>query len=203
MNREKLTLLRNQIPISLSQAIKLLREHDGDITACENYFYARNIEEISQVTGCDKDTAKKYYETYSYDTAKAISKIKKLLDRRSVLITTRKSKVIRNEIGFSLWPETASGECYKIGEKNNIFIPIDDFEYIISAFYIGFPQKNQKRFDMCGYNYFDRVIGQQIAEKISEIETNSPIIKKFLREVKNWLFEKLEYSDIIVVCGNL
>lgn len=56
-----------------------------------------------------------------------------------LIITTREIKIRKNEIGFILWPENLDGKRYKTIKPNYVFIPTDDFEYIIDYFQISFP----------------------------------------------------------------
>ncbi|MCC9074104.1 hypothetical protein LNQ49_21175 [Flavobacterium sp. F-65] len=205
MDLEKIKTLRNKIAIPLDTAIKLLRKHNNDILACEKEFHNNNIKYIRTITECEEEIAKENYIFCNYDKAKAIERI----NSRQTIITTRKNKTSKNEIGFIIWPENANGENYKTVRRNDAFIPTADFDTIIEKFKSVFPLQNpwnkniEESFDNCGHNFFDNKTCLEIVEKISNIETNDSILKQFLKEVIEWFNDKLKYADYIVIYGNL
>lgn len=205
MNSEKIKILRNKIAIPLDIAIKLLKENNGDIDACEKRYHNDNIKEISILAECDYETARKSYEFCKYDMAKAIEKIYS----KEVIISTRENSISRNEIGFILWPENKDGENYKTKKRNDAFIPKDDFDFVIDEFKSVFPLENpwnndiEEYFDVCGYNYFDNETCKTIVEKIMAKKTDELKIIKFKKEFIEWLNDKLIYADYIAVYGNL
>ena len=205
MDRKKLNALRERVSIPMKDAIELLKKTNGDIPAAENEFHALKIKDICRLADCDEETAAQTYKLYNCDIEKAISKI----NNRDIIITTRDTLGPKNEIGYSLWPETKNGDCYKTVKRNAVFIPSSDFDYIIEEFKSVFPQKHpvfkhvEKEFDPCGDNHFSNSVCKQILSKIEQIKKSDPKIEKFLEEVKDWLNDKLEYADIIVVFGNL
>lgn len=205
MEKEKLKLLRERISIPLKEAIKLLQKNNGDVLVCENEFHNKNIQEISQITECDEELARKEYKICKHDVKKTIKRI----NNRGIVITTRVDRVGINKIGFILWPENAEGEEYKTVKRNDVFIPTDDFDYIIDVFKSVFPQKDpifeniEDGFDPCGTNYFDKNTCKLILEKMDRILPEKSEIENFIKEVKEWFEDKLTYADIIVVFGNL
>ena len=75
MDKEKLKSLRIKIPISLKEAIDLLKKNNGDIEACEKEFHENEIETISRETGCEVEKARKIYAKFNFNTEKAIDAI--------------------------------------------------------------------------------------------------------------------------------
>lgn len=205
MDTEKIKILRSRIAIPLDIAIKLLKKNNGDVDVSEKEFHCNNIEEISVVEECDFETARESYEFCKYDITKAVEKI----NSKHVIITTRENPTLRNEIGFSLWPEDKDGECYKTKKRNDAFIPTTDFDYVINEFKSVFPLENpwnkliEDGFDVCGHNYFDKKTCQIIIEKIKQAKTDDLKIMKFKNELIEWLNDKLAYADYLAVYGNL
>jgi hypothetical protein len=188
----------------LEIAINLLKKNNGNILACEQEFHNDNIKEICITAECNKETARESYNSCNYNKTKAIEKI----NLKQVIITTRESSKRRNEIGYIIWPENKDGENYKTKKRNDAFIPSDDFEFKINEFKSVYPIKNpwksiEKSFDVCGHNYFNKVTCKFIINKISERNNDEVKIKKFKDEIINWLNDKLDYADYIVVYGNL
>ncbi|MDR2238569.1 MAG: hypothetical protein LBE92_20765 [Chryseobacterium sp.] len=205
MDAEKINLLRKRISIPLTVAIKLLKKHKGDISACEKEFHHDNVMEISAVADCDQETALKYYSLCAHDQLKAIKKINGL----PVIITTRENPTPRNEVGFILWPEKADGECYTTVKRNDAFVPTADFEWVINEFKAVFPVEypeihyTEERFDPCGHNYFDNAASRLIVERISHSDPGDAAVEKFKKELTDWMDARLEYADYLVVYGNL
>lgn len=205
MELENIKILRNRLSIPLTTAIGLLKKHHGDLSACEQDFHHENITKIAEATGCDEDTAAKSYKTFSFDVTKAINDI----HARPVFIATKEKLTHEDKIGFVLWPEKVNGEVYRSVKRNDVFIPAGDFEYILQAFASVFPlphprhHRTEVAFDKCGHNFFDNKTGKLILGKIQDIHSDDPKIGLFLKEVKQWLRDQLEYADMIVVFGTL
>jgi hypothetical protein len=205
MDTGKIKTLREKIAIPLDVAITLLKKNNGDISICEKEFHNENINEICKIAECDEETANRYYKVCNCDKIKAIDRI----NSRQIVISTREKQTQGNEIGFILWPEKANGENYKTTKRNDVFIPTADFDYIINEFKSVFPLENtvnkqvEESFDPCGHNFFDNKTCRLIVDSISEIKTDKPVVDRFIKELINWLNDKLEYADFIVVYGNL
>ncbi|MEJ5105060.1 hypothetical protein [Chryseobacterium sp. MYb328] len=197
--------MRNKITIPLDVAIQLLKKNNGDIDISEQEFHNNNIREISISAECDPDTARENYELCKYDITKAIERI----NSRQIIITTRDAPSPRNEIGYILWPEDQDGECYKTTKRNDAFIPTTDFDYVIDEFKSVFPLENpwnkemEVSFDICGHNYFDKTTCKIIIDRIMRTKTDELKVAKFKNELIEWLDDKLEYAEYIVVYGNL
>lgn len=205
MEIEKIKLLRSRISIPLNVSIELLKKYNGNVLVCEQEFHNDNIKTICRLSECDEEIAKKYYLKYDYDIKKAIERI----NQRPVCIITKTPNKIINKIGFSLWAENATLDKYKTSKNDTVFIPTDDFEYIIEKFKAVFPLKHpyhertEDGFDIYGTNYFDNATCRQIIENIGKMKNDNPYIEEFLREVIKWFNDKLRYADCIVVFGNL
>ncbi|MCD0476035.1 hypothetical protein LPB87_16680 [Flavobacterium sp. EDS] len=205
MDLERIKALRNKIPIPLNTAVELLRKYDNDILVCEEQFHNGNIKEISRITECEEEIVKQNYLFCNYDKNKTIEKI----NSRQIILTTRKNKTPKNEIGFIIWPENTNGENYKTVKRNDAFIPTAYFEVIIEKFKSVFPLQNpwnkniEESFDTCGHNYFDNKTCITIVEKISQTKTDDPNLNSFLQEVIQWFNDKLKYADYIIIYGNL
>lgn len=203
MDKKIIDTLRNKISIPLHQAIMLLKHNNGDIDACEKHFHADQVAEICQVTECDEETAEEYYKRYNQDKETAIEKV----FNRTIIVKTRNGK--STNIGYSLYPEKSNGQEYTNKKKSEIFIPTDDFDYIIDTFQSVYPHKCpysgeiEKAIYPCGYNAFENEKAQIILGEIKKINTTDPIVEDFLNAVKKWFENTLQYADIIVVEGNL
>ena len=115
------------------------------------------------------------------------------------LLTTRKNKTRKNEIGFTLYTEKENGDTYKIDDC--IFIPTDDFDYILKEVKQVFTMDNT--FDLCFENYINKKDAQKLLAKIKHIQTNNTSVKSFLAKVIKWFEDALKYAQIIVISGNL
>jgi hypothetical protein len=205
MDSEKIKLLREKLSIPLDTAVKLLKKYNGDLLISEQEFHNDNIKEIIIATECNEEIAKTNYNHCNYDKLKAIEKINSI----QIILSTRENAKHRNEIGFILCPKNESGENYKTVKRNDAFIPTDDFDYIIKEFKSAFPLQNpwsniiEESFDACGHNYFDKKTCILIVDRINKLKTDNLTIRIFLQEVSQWIIEKLQYAEYIVVYGNL
>ena len=203
MDNEKIKILRSKIAVPLNVAVQLLKKNNNDVLLCEQEFHSINIQTISQKAECDYETANESYALCNYDIVKAIERI----NQKQVIITT--GNTADSKIGFVLWPENAAGEFYKTAKRNDAFIHTEDFDIILKEFQSVFPLKNpwnndiEDKFDPVGNNIFDNKTCRNIVEKISHIKIDDEKTQVFLKEVINWLNDKLTYADYIVVYGNL
>lgn len=203
MDNEKIKILRSRIAVPLNVAIELLKKNNNDVLLCEQEFHDINIQTISQKAECDYKTANESYALCNYDVVKAIERI----NQKQVIIAT--GYTTDSKIGFVLWPENAVGEFYKTTKRNDVFIHTEDFDIILKEFQSVFPLKNpwnndiEDEFDPVGNNFFDNKTCRIIIEKISHIKNDDEKVQFFLKEVTNWLNDKLTYADYIVVYGNL
>ena len=67
--------LRKKIPISMTNAIALLKKNNGNIEITEQEFKDKSIENICLKTDVDQKTAKYHYKACNYDIAKTITSI--------------------------------------------------------------------------------------------------------------------------------
>ncbi|GGF19908.1 hypothetical protein [Flavobacterium limi] len=203
MNTESIKALRSKISIPLNKAIELLKKNKGDVELSEKDFHNENIIEICKITDCDEETARKEYQIHDYDLIKAVEKI----NQKPVRIGT--DKFLDSKIGFILWPENENGELYKTTKRNDAFIATEDFDLVLEIFESVFPMQSpwnntiEDQFDRIGNNFFDNKTGLLILGKITEIKSNDLGENRFLRELIEWLDDKLSYAHYIVVYGNL
>ncbi len=203
MSNENIKILRSKISIPLNKAVELLKKNNGDVALSEQDFHDENIFEISKMTDCDQETARKEYQICNYDVIKTVKRI----NDKPVKIGT--GKFPDSKIGFILWTENAEGEFYKTAKRNDVFIQTEDFDIVLEKFQSVFPLKNslnnsiENEFDVLGHNFFDNKTSRDIVEKISLIKTDDQNVKDFLAEIIIWLNDKLTYADYIVVYGNL
>lgn len=196
MDREKIDQIRSEFSIPLAYAIKLLKENQNDVSAAIVGYHKDNIQKITQATDCQISVAQEVYQHCNFNVEKSIKKIKSQV----MLLTTRKDQqIIKNEIGFILWAES---EGKKIN-SNDIFIPIQDFDYLINIFKDVLSSDTRSSFDMCGDNYFDRQTSFSILNKMMGSQVNNSQIDTFLQSVSTWWSEQLINAEYIVVYGNL
>lgn len=76
---EKVKELRKLVPAPIGEALRLLKENDGDVEICVYLFKASCIKQIMEQTGCDEKMAAQHYETEGLDLNKAISSVRETL----------------------------------------------------------------------------------------------------------------------------
>lgn len=194
MEEEKLKLLRKKIPVSLTEAINLLKDNNGNIEACEKIFHTTNVDEICEVTKCDRVKADKIYKKFNFNKQKAI----KSINNEQVVITTDRKRVAKNSIGFILWFEDENEEIYETERRHDIFIPTDDFDYIYKIF----ASNCLESFDATAENYFTKNECHSILEELGQMKTNENL-NKFIEQLIEWMESHLEQVTTLVVYGNL
>ncbi|VXA56489.1 conserved hypothetical protein [Acinetobacter proteolyticus] len=202
MDREKIEQIRKELSISLTYAIKLLKENQNDVSASIINFHKDNIEKVIQATKCEISVAQDSYQCCNFDVDKAVKKIQSQV---MVLTTRENQQKIKNEIGFILWAES---EGHKTS-SNDIFIPVHDFDYVLDVFKIACSvdqldkSLSKTSFDVCGYNYLDHHTCTVIFNEMLKIPTNNLAIEKFLKALISWWHDQLNNAEYIVVYGNL
>lgn len=196
MDREKIEQIRKELSISLTYAIKLLKENQNDVSAAIVGYHKDNIQKIIQVTDCQISVAQEIYLNCNFDVEQSIRKIKSQV----ILLTTRENrKKIKNEIGFILWAESEGTKT----SSNDIFIPVQDFDCILKVFQAVSASNLKSSFNMCGENYFDHETSLCILNEIKKIKTNNSQINNFLGLVITWWNDQLSDAEFLVVYGNL
>lgn len=74
--KAKIKALRDIYPIPINEALKLLKDNNGDVDACAKIFKEVSLDTISESTGCDRTTAWRYYEREKFDLNRTISMLK-------------------------------------------------------------------------------------------------------------------------------
>lgn len=75
----KVKALREIMPVPIAEALKLLKENNGDIKLCAEICKSKSIEYICKETGCTKDMATQFYEKEKFDLNRTISFIREEL----------------------------------------------------------------------------------------------------------------------------
>ena len=75
----KVKALREIVPVPISEALKLLKENNGNIELCADIFKSKSIEHICSETDCSKDMAIQFYEKEKFDLNRTISFIREEL----------------------------------------------------------------------------------------------------------------------------
>ena len=202
MDREKIDQIRKELSISLTNAIKLLKENQNDVSASIINFHKDNIEKVIQATKCEVSVAQDSYQCCNFDVDKAVKKIQSQV----MLLTTRENQQkIKNEIGFILWAES---EGHKTS-SSDIFIPVHDFDYVLDAFKIACSvdqlgnSLSKTSFDVCGYNCLDHHTCIVILNAMLKISANNSTIEKFIKALISWWRDQLDHAECIIVYGNL
>ena len=90
--------LRKKVPISITEAISLLKENDRDLVLCEQIFKDNKVLEICQQTGCSAEMARQRFTELKFDITKAIHSIREeLYDKqykKPDFLTREKLKII-------------------------------------------------------------------------------------------------------------
>lgn len=74
--KSKIKDIRNIIPIPISEALSLLKKHDGDVEKSIAAAKEANLKLIVKETGCSDKEAAKVYEAEKYDLIRTISTIR-------------------------------------------------------------------------------------------------------------------------------
>jgi len=211
MDKEKIKILRERVPIALPDALQLLNQCNWDIETVIKEFYDSSIQETSSVTDeTNINYISKLYAANNYNSLKTIETLKKKKQQEvsclSILHGIQKKRV--REIGFSVWAEKKSGDNYE--DNDAIFIPYNDFKTIIYSFESAFPFQNPyeqneliESFDHYGENFFDNQTFGMIVSAIEHKESTDIKTQQFLHHFIEWGYKKLAYAEIIIVYGNL
>ena len=163
-----------------------------------------------------------YYSIYPEDGGK--SKFAELFDAPDSLDCYRRTRTIIPQQALALtnseiihqaassmekeiWAQVFEATSHD--ERNDAFIPTEDFDLFLKEFQSVFPLRNpwndiiEDEFDKTGHNFFDHKTIRLIVEKIKLIENENEKENAFLLETINWLNDKLVYAEYIVVYGNL
>ena len=74
--KSKIKDVREAIPVPMSEALQLLKKHNGDVSKSIAEAKATNIAFICEKTGCDQKEAEKVYQAEKYDLNRTISIIR-------------------------------------------------------------------------------------------------------------------------------
>lgn len=131
------------------------------------------------------------------------------IQKKRKIISTENDLIYKNKIGLLLWTEDENGDEIPNAEEEYIFIPTEDFDFVINDFKSVFPLINpwtemvENHFDACGNNYFNQENMKIIIQKLKSQLFESDKVENFKIELLNWLEEKSVAAPYIVVYGNL
>lgn len=207
MDIEKIKQLRSSIPVSLSKAILLLKENEGDILKCEAAYHGQNIRYLYRMAECDEETARQSYLISQGNIEKALARIQ----QRMVCITSEPNPALVGKIGFIIWAENKSLDPYIHGKSEGIFVPTEDFELVKPLFEAVYPviwessggERVSDGFDICGHNHLSNAICREIVEGMAWVGTKNEDEERFLCDLIKWFNRQLRFAHKIVVYGNL
>lgn len=131
------------------------------------------------------------------------------IQKKRKIISKENDLIYKNKIGLLLWTEDENGDEIPNAEEEYIFIPTEDFDFVINDFKSVFPLINpwteivENHFDACGNNYFNQENMKIIIQKLKSQLFESDKVENFKIELLNWLEEKSVAAPYIVVYGNL
>lgn len=131
------------------------------------------------------------------------------IQKKRKIISTENDLIYKNKIGLLLWTEDENGDEIPNAEEEYIFIPTEDFDFVINDFKSVFPLINpwtemvENHFDACGNNYFNQENMKIIIQKLKSQLFESDKVENFKIELLNWLEDKSVAAPYIVVYGNL
>ena len=110
--------LRKKVPISITEAIDLLKKNDRNLVLCEQIFKDNRILEICQQTGCSEEMARQRFADLNFDTIKTIHSIREeLYDKqykKPNFLTREKLEIIYEWLNF----ENFEGLDVALASKN-------------------------------------------------------------------------------------
>lgn len=201
---QEVKILQQQVPVSMSQALKLLRNANGNVSLALEQFHQENIARICEETECNPVLAREFYEKWNYNPEKAIVKILK----KPVVFTTSSSQD-KSKIGYVIYGLDENFDSFSGKKGISAFISEADFEYIKSEFQAFYPRINplfdemEEEFNATSDNVFDRQICLEIIEKLQQKVFDSENVTKFVNDLLWWLRKQLEYAHYINFYGNL
>lgn len=115
--KSKIKELREIIPIPMSEALKLLKENNGNIDTCVEIFKTASIQYICKETGCSQEMAQTYYEREKFDLNRTVSMIREDLYDQNYKpiegVTAENLTKVRTWIAFAEEKDFATSIDYK------------------------------------------------------------------------------------------
>jgi len=166
--------LRKRVPISIIDAIALLKKNNGDIDLSEQEFKNKSIADICTKTKVVKNVAERHYEACGFDIAKTITSIlNEIYDENYVrpdFLTKEKLDVILN------WLKLEETEIFEVALSHPyIEVVIETLICFDSLQQIGLALKKVKTiFD--SYNISETMDAKKYVEAINKLRENKDYI---------------------------
>ncbi|MBQ0152982.1 MAG: hypothetical protein KBS61_08840 [Chryseobacterium sp.] len=119
------------------------------------------------------------------------------IQKKRKIISTENDLIYKNKIRLLLWTEDENGDEIPNAEEEYIFIPTEDFDFVINDYKSVFPLINpwtemvENQFDACGNNYFNQENMKIIIQKLKSQLFESDKVENFKIELLNWLKKNL------------
>lgn len=201
---QEIKILQKQIPVSIVQALRLLKSTNGIVSLAVEQFHQENITYIGKEAECNPVLAREFYEKCNYNTEKAIAEILK----KPIVFSTSVGQD-KGKIGYFICVLDESLNSFSGKKGISAFISESDFEYIKSEFQSFYPRMNplfnemEEEFSATSDNVFDREICLKILEKLEQKVFDNENVTKFVNDLVHWLRKQLEYAHYINFYGNL
>ncbi|GIJ93720.1 hypothetical protein [Capnocytophaga stomatis] len=201
---QEVKILQQQVPVSMAQALKLLKNANGIVPLAVEQFHQENINHICEETECNLVLAREFYEKYNYNAEKAIAEILK----KPVVFASSVGQD-NSKIGYVIYGLDENFNSFSGKRGVSAFISEADFEYIKSEFQAFYPRINplfdemEEEFNATSDNVFDRQICLEIIERLQQKVFDSENVTKFVNDLLWWLRKQLEYAHYINFYGNL
>ena len=201
MNITQIHALKSQIPCSTKHTIELLTTTQGNISQAVALYHHNNIHNIIQKTNCDKDMADKYYQLFSYNQQKAITKIKEQQHHQkqmSKIITTQDTQSYYCKAGFEIYIQSK--------QNKHGYDSIDDYIFILvpDCWLIATVLKNHcHQFDATSYNEFNHQAVLAIINELSALKDDDVKVMRLYQKVIDWLSQKSKPDTVIELYANI
>ncbi|WP_212897867.1 hypothetical protein [Capnocytophaga cynodegmi] len=201
---QEIKILQKQIPVSIVQALRLLKDTNGIVSLALEQFHQENVTYIGKEAECNPVLAREFYEKCNYNTEKAIAEILKKPVVFAASVDQDKGK-----IGYVIYGLDEKFNSFSGKKGISAFISESDFEYIKSEFQSFYPRMNplfdemEEEFSATSDNVFEREICLKILEKLEQKVFDNENVTKFVNDLIGWILERLKYAHYINFYGNL
>ncbi len=209
MDREQLKKLRQRIDIPLQDAIRLLKQENGNIDAAIHLYRQQCIELIVEKLKCSPQSAQSYYVHYGLQFDKMLMSRQRRVAPLVVLSADIEHPAYPH-IGFDIWAEDENFNEVKSQPERRYFMYLDEFNQVLDIFNSVYPQIHPRslqlehQFDACFDNYFDHVTLHKIILQLQQ-RALQPDVKQqiFITQLVECLEQKMQLGCYVVLDGNL
>ncbi|MFK8297132.1 hypothetical protein ACI76O_01930 [Capnocytophaga cynodegmi] len=201
---QEIKILQKQIPVSIVQALRLLKDTNGIVSLALEQFHQENVTYIGKEAECNPVLAREFYEKCNYNTEKAIAEILKKPVVFAASVDQDKGK-----IGYVIYGLDEKFNSFSGKKGISAFISESDFEYIKSEFQSFYPRMNplfdemEEEFSATSDNVFEAEICLEILEKLEQKVFDNKEVTKLVSDLIGWILERLKYAHYINFYGNL